>query len=78
MEAERKRVAAETERQRIEDERRAANKAHRAKINREARNAIEKELDSVEGSSSDMQVTRAQAVVEAIVKGLIPHVELKY
>ena len=33
---------------------------------------------SMEGSSSDMQVTRAQAVVEAIVKGLVPHVEMKY
>ena len=39
---------------------------------------IEKALDNVEGNGSDMQVTRAQAVVEAIVKGAVPHVELKY
>ena len=50
IDRERSRVAAEAERKRIVDEERAANKAHRAKINLEARNAIEKALDSVEGS----------------------------
>jgi len=78
VEAERQRVAREAAAQKAEDDRQAANVAHARRINREVRDAIEKAMNAVEGSGSDMQVIRATAVVEAIVKGLIPHTKVTY
>lgn len=69
VEAERRRVAQEAERQRQEDERRAADKAHRATINGEALAAL------IGLGLSDAQ---GKAVVVAIAKREVPHVSINY
>ena len=71
IEAERKRVADEAERVRAEQEKRERNKKHRNKINVEIRDALI--LPSIGLSIAD-----AATVIEAIQKGLVPHVTINY
>lgn len=70
-------IAAE---QKAADER-AANLAHRRKINRAARDAIQKivarGMDALM-SESEKPVEIAQAIVEAIAKGEVPHCRISY
>lgn len=77
-------AAAKAERDRIEQERkdaeqaaakREADKKHRAKINNEALNGIVSACSSPELA---MNQEIAKAVVEAIAKGLVPHVKISY
>ena len=72
-------AAAKAERDRIEAERKAeadataareADKAHRAKVNNEALNAVI--------ASAGVTPEIARAVISAIAKGLIPHVKIRY
>lgn len=64
--------------QEAETRRREADKQHRARINREARDAIVKAINSVKGSSSEPEMTAAKAIVEAIAKGEVPNVRITY
>lgn len=66
---ERERIEAEQERQRKEEERRAANKKHRSTINNNALDAL-----VAVGLSQDA----AQTAVEAIARGQIPNVVIRY
>jgi colicin import membrane protein len=75
VEAERARVAAEKERERQETEARERNKAHRAKINREAKSALEAAIELPGNALSSFQ---AEEIVKAIVNGRIPHVRIEY
>lgn len=70
VEAERQRVAAEAERERLAAEKREANKRHVAKINKEAKKALI--------NHAQLPAELAELVVDAIAKGLIPHVALEY
>jgi colicin import membrane protein len=78
VEAERKRVAAEAERQRIVDEERAANRAHRTKINRE----IVEDLLLVMRDKWDIEDLTpeelAREIVVALAKGLVRHTKVQY
>lgn len=58
--------------------RREANKNHRAKINREARAALETLIQADGASGASDAAAVAQKIVEAIVKGAIPHVSINY
>jgi hypothetical protein len=78
IEAERARVEGERIRQEAETRRREADKAHRAAINRAARDAIIKVIRSVAGSSSDQETTTAKAIVEAIARMEVPRVTISY
>lgn len=69
IEAERKRVADEQAAAEAERKRREADRAHRAKINGAARDALVKE-----GLSADVAVN----VLSAIIRGDIPHVRIDY
>jgi hypothetical protein len=73
LEAERKRVAEEAEKKRIAEEKLAANKRHRTKIN----NEIISYLKAIIDNETNLQ-HQAEAVVEAIAKGEVPHVEINY
>jgi hypothetical protein len=78
IEAERARVEGERIRQEAETRRREADKAHRAAVNRAARDAIIKVIRSVAGSSSDQETTTAKAIVEAIARMEVPRVTISY
>ena len=69
VENERMRAAVEAKREREAAEARAANKAHRLKIDNEALGAI---------CALDIPMDRAQDLLLAIAKGLIPHVTITY
>jgi hypothetical protein len=69
VENERMRAAFEAKREREYAEARAANKAHRLKIDNEALGAI---------VALDIPMDRAQDLLIAIAKGLIPHVSITY
>ena len=69
VENERMRAAVEVKREREAAEARAANKAHRLKIDNEALGAI---------VALDIPMDRAQDLLIAITKGLIPHVNITY
>ena len=69
VENERMRAAVEAKREREAAEARAANKAHRLKIDNEALGAI---------CALDIPMDRAQDLLLAIAKGLIPHVSITY
>jgi len=70
IERERQRVAAEAERERQAAEKREANKKHKAKINREAAAALEK--------NCVLDAGVAELIVIAIAKGLIPNITIAY
>jgi len=69
IEAERRRVADKREAQRKADELRAANQAHRSKINRAA-------CDAIEALGVDQE--KAVEIITAIAKGAVPHVSISY
>ena len=72
--AERERQAAETAKQKVEDDRRAANKAHQTRINRDVLAAL---LPIITMASGDCE-SIGKAIVTAIARGDIPHVQIKY
>ena len=77
--AERRRQEAEAARTREEAADRERNVAHRRKINREARDAIAKVLANLPPDSGiESDVSAAQAIVEALAKGQIPHCKMEY
>jgi len=77
---ERRRQEAEAAERAREDERRAANLAHRRRINREAADALMTVIAEAPTGYADEDVARAiaQAVVTAIAKGAVAHVEIRY
>jgi hypothetical protein len=79
IEAERARVAREAEAQRVVDERRAADVAHRGKINRAALTGVMAVLNDNWKEEDELSPeVLARKVVEAIAKNLIPNVSIKY
>lgn len=80
------REAVEKERLRLAEEKRladlaaeklAANKRHRAKINREAAKAIEEILNACEEDGVEFE-TIDKKIISAIENGLVPHVQINY
>lgn len=69
VERERQRIADEKAAQEAEDARRAANKAHRGKINREVLGAL---MNA--GASEEL----GKAIIGAILSGSVPHVSIGY
>lgn len=69
IERERQRVAAEAAAKEAEDKRRAENKAHRGKINREVLGAL-----MAAGASEEL----GKAIIGAILNGSVPHVSIGY
>lgn len=69
IEAERKRVADEVRKVLEAAEERERNKAHRTKINREAKNGL---------VSAGIPADMAEQCIVAIAKGLVPNVKLEY
>jgi hypothetical protein len=81
VEAERAKVAREAAAQKAEDDRRAADKAHRAKINREVLSdllAVMEPLDIAMDDGADIGTPIMRAVVEAIARGKVRHVGIRY
>jgi hypothetical protein len=78
VEAERKRVAAEAERQRIVDEERAANRAHRANINRAALAGIMAVLNDHWQDEDAGPDTLARHLVTALARGEVDYVKVQY
>lgn len=80
-EEERERVRVQQEADRVAAELREKNVAHQRKINREARDAIEKivrhGMDAAM-SKSEKPIETAQAIVVALAKGEVPHVRISY
>jgi hypothetical protein len=73
--AERERADAEKRAEAAAAAKREADKKHKAKVNNEALNAIVSECNS---DSVDITPEIAKAVIEAIAKGLIPHIKISY
>ncbi|TDI79820.1 MAG: hypothetical protein E2O79_09975 [Caldithrix sp.] len=73
VQAEKDRVAAEKQREIDAAAKREANKKHKAKINNEAKDAIQKVID--EGINGEDPV---KDIVAAIARGEIPHVKIEY
>lgn len=69
IEDERRRVAAEAEAIKVEEVRRAADKAHRARINREILTALE---------SAGIETAIAKSVIGAVARGAVPHMTISY
>lgn len=76
VEAERKRVAMEAEWLRKEDERRAADRAHRAKINHQALEDLMERCQWPEGTP--LAEALARKIVTAIAKGEIRNIKVQY
>lgn len=74
VEAERKRQEDEKRKAEAERQKREADKAHKGKINRAAVSAIANLLEAV----NDDYESSAQALVDAISSGKIPHVKIEY
>lgn len=74
IERERNRVDAEKRKEAEALEKREANKKHRAKINNEALDKIIKIISEFEG----IPVDASKAIIEAIAKGEVPHVQINY
>lgn len=74
IERERNRVKAEKRKEAEALEKRKANKKHRAKINNEALDKISKIISEFEGSPVDA----SKAIIEAIARGEVPHVQINY
>jgi hypothetical protein len=66
------RLRAQQDADRAEQEKRAANKAHRQKINLEALDALKAVIIGFEAEAI------GRAVITAIAKGAIPHIEIRY
>lgn len=78
VEAERRRREEEEAKATAEAERRAANKAHRTKFNREALTAIMMAMaDDHQGSAEEAEKISI-AIVTAIATGSVPHVRIEY
>jgi len=77
VQAEKDRAAAEKQREQEATAKREANKKHKTKINREARDAI-KAHAYFQDSTDDMAFQIATQIVEAIARGEIPHVKIEY
>jgi hypothetical protein len=82
LEIERQRREREEAKRKAAEEKAAAareeNKAHRGKINHEARNALDVFLQREIISGNSEASTLAQKVIETIAKGDIPHVKIEY
>jgi colicin import membrane protein len=78
VEAERRRRDQEEAKEKAEAERRAANKAHRTKINREALTAIMMAMADVHTGSGEEAEKIGIAIVTAIATGSVPHVRIEY
>jgi hypothetical protein len=76
--AERRRVAAAAEAERAETQRRADDKAHRAKINREALAAIILAMSEAHSGTALEAEAVAKTIVAAIAGGKVPHTTLAY
>lgn len=74
IENERNRVEAEKRKEAEALEKREANKKHRAKINNEALEKISKIISEFEGSPVDA----SKAIIEAIARGEVPHIQINY
>lgn len=70
IEAERKRIADEDREKKAKDDARAADKEHRGKINREAMEAL--------NGNVNIDIETSKTIVTAIAKGLIPNVTINY
>ncbi|OWK42168.1 hypothetical protein FRUB_04246 [Fimbriiglobus ruber] len=75
MQAERARVDAARKAEADASAKREADKKHKSKVNNEALNGIVAHCNS---DTVDVTPEIAKAVVEAIAKGLIPHVKIRY
>lgn len=78
VETERKRVAQEAERLRVADEKRAADKAHRATINRAALAGIVAVLNAHWGEDDATPDVMARHLVTAMAKGEVDYVKVQY
>lgn len=77
VEREREKVAMEKRLAEIASEKAAANKKHRARIEKEAAEAILKILNETEENEDNFEVIEKK-IVSAIVRGEIPHVQINY
>jgi type II secretory ATPase GspE/PulE/Tfp pilus assembly ATPase PilB-like protein len=71
-------VKAQQDADRAEQEKRAANRAHRARINRDAAAAIVLVMSELHPGTAEQAQDIAIAVVTAIAKGEIPAVQIQY
>jgi hypothetical protein len=78
VEAERRRREQEEAKAKVEADRRAANKAHRTKINREALTAIMMAMADDHTGSAEEAEKIGVAIVTAIATGSVPHVRIEY
>jgi colicin import membrane protein len=78
VEGERKRREQEEAKAKVEADRRAANKAHRTKINREALTAIMMAMADDHSGSAEEAEKIGIAIVTAIATGSVPHVRIEY
>jgi colicin import membrane protein len=78
IEAERRRREQEEAKAKAEADRRAANKAHRTKINREALTAIMLAMADEHSVSAEEAEKIGIAIVTAIATGSVPHVRIEY
>jgi len=77
VEREREKVAMQKRLDEIASEKAAANKKHRARVEREAAEAIVKILNETEEDEDNFEVIEKK-IVSAIVRGEIPHVQINY
>ena len=75
VEAERQRVAAQKKAEAEEAEKRARNRAHRLKIDKEAAQAL---TDSTTLANMPFGLECAEEIIAAIAKGAVPHVTIEY
>ncbi len=80
VEAERARVAAEAEAERKATEAREADRKHKAKVHREARDAIVVAMSEAHRSSGDKltDLDDAETIISAIARGAVPHCRIIY
>jgi hypothetical protein len=78
VEAERRRREQEEAKAKAEADRRAANKAHRTKINREALTAVMLAMADDHSGSAEEAEKIGVAIVTAIATGSVPHVRIEY
>ena len=85
VEDERKRVADQLEKERIETEKRESNKRHRAKIEKESQLAIENILKNMHNHNDDFEAGElvsfenvAEVLIKAIAENKIPNIQINY
>ena len=76
--AERKRLADIEAAKQAEADKRAANVAHRARVNRDALADIVLALSEVHAGTAEESETLAKAIVTAIAKGAVRHIQITY